>query len=381
VNTKACLVQLLLFALLVVVLALVIRRFVLTPAAPVSEAPAPQATQAAPGSPGLLQRLLRPGQNSDQAPPAEESTQGAPAAPAMADNAAQPQAQALPQGEAAVAAAQAQATAARSMQASPAEASTIVDQGIDGLSLQLSRPLMFDVPRMRGLAANQEYVYLSVTDPAKARGFVYQLDRNRLTIRQIRSHVASNGRYQMGGLHLGSQFLWTAISGDTPQAGSRIVGIDPVTLEERTGFDVVEQIVMVAEGPDQILYGFVNDGTAIIVWASNGYQLRRHDMLCSARYSDVEVVGQSLICTGVEPGRDSSLQGVIDVIDTQSLSLLKRHAAIGLSASGEVLTARGFAYSQGVFLFAPDQGVKPHVLSFVLQPGVKLEDYVMSVAR
>jgi hypothetical protein len=245
-----------------------------------------------------------------------------------------------------------------------------------GLSLLLSRPLMFPEPRLRGLAASSRFYYLSLYDTTQRAGFVYQIDSKTYAITQMRS-LAVGAHNQPGGIHLGKSLLWAPLTGEPTDPNGTILGLDPVTLEGRVTLGVPLRVAAVAEADNGLLYGFDDDGEWLLEWAQDGRELRRKPAeFLYARYFDLEVIGGSLVCAGVN--RDG--QGVLDVIDPGQLTLLRHYATPARSTNYQLVTGRGFAYVNERFLFAPDEGARPHILSYGLEPGLKLPDFIPSVA-
>jgi hypothetical protein len=185
--------------------------------------------------------------------------------------------------------------------------------------------------------------------------------------------VTQEGRFELGGIHAGKRLLWVPVAGIG--RSSIILGLDLQYLKIEHRFKVDDYIVAVAEGNDGHLYGFNDDSTLIYEWMPDGQELRKAANASGVRYQDMDVVRGSLLCAGVEPA-----SGVIDVIDPVSLTLLARHHCFANGARGQWVTGKGFAYYDGVFYFLPDEGEFPMLMSYMLDSGVRLSDYVPSVS-
>jgi hypothetical protein len=361
-NKRSCLVQVVLFGLAILVLAMLVRR---TFSAPEGGASA--------GGSGILSflGLRKSGAQVSEAAKAAVSPQGTSqaGAPAAQGKGSPTLVATLDLKKQPIAAAAAPVAAAAQAISTPAELE------MPGLSLLLSRPLMFPLPRLRGLAAGARFLYLSVYDTTRRAGFVYQVDKKSYAITQMRD-LANNQHMQPGGMHLGKSLLWVPLTGEATDPNSTILGVDPITLEIRVSMSVPVRVGAVAEAENGLLYGFTDDGANLIEWSQDGRELRRKSAdFLAAFYQDMEVIGGSLVCAGTGPEG-----GVIDVIDPSQLSLLRHYPCPAKSGSGQYVTGRGFAYSEGMFLFAPDEGNRPHILSYSLEPGLKLPDYIPGVA-
>ncbi|MBN1400456.1 MAG: hypothetical protein JXA74_06445 [Anaerolineae bacterium] len=249
-------------------------------------------------------------------------------------------------------------------------------EGIEGLVLEVSRPLMFPIPEARGLAATESFFYVSGNDPKAKTSTLYQVHRDSYTIAQMRT-IEDSGHYQLGGLQLGSDLLWVPVVADASVTTSVILGIDPVTLEVQTRWVVPERIAAIAEGPDARLYG-VNEGASLILaWSRAGEELRRAPLATGAAYRDMETARGSLLCAGI----DSNGRSVLDVIDPATLSLLVRHHSDGVKPQEGPLAGAGFAVLEETLFFLPSGGEFPKVHAYVLTDGRDWASMVPSVLR
>ena len=256
-----------------------------------------------------------------------------------------------------------------------AEALSLLPKGIEGLSLQLSRPLMFNVARIRGLAASERFFFVSSYDPEQSVGFLFKVNRDTLSIAQVRK-LKEGGRYQPGGIDTSSGLVWVALTEGGDANDSVILALDDQYLETQRSFRVGDCIRAVAVGDSGDVYGFNCDANAIYEWTPEGQELRKAPNAGGASYKDADFVRGSLVCAG----KDAGEEGLIDVLDPGSLSLLVRHRCYALSSQGRLITEKAFAFADNTFFFVPDQGEWPMLLSYVLDE-VRLEDYVPSVSE
>jgi hypothetical protein len=324
---KSCFVQLVLVALLVVALAMTLRRYLL---------PSPEA----PEEVGVVsQSLVEEGEPSPRADPGLRLFGAAMPTP-------------------------------RAQESSVSEgAGTPVPTGIEGLALELSRPLMIEVPRISGLAADAASFYVSSFDPTRGSGLVLQVSRSSHTIRQVRA-LSEAGRGQLGAMQRGRELAWVPLFRDGVGESGLVVGLDPGTLETRWRIEAGIALRAVAEGADGRLYGLGADSLRFHTWSADGTFLGSASVTTNAEYADMEAVRGSLVCAGHD-----AQSGVLDVLDAETLSLLVRHRCHARADDGGWVTDGGFAVEGSTFFFLPGQGKFPMLLSYALD-GVALEAYI-----
>ena len=127
-------------------------------------------------------------------------------------------------------------------------------------------------------------------------------------------------------------------------------------------------------GDDSNLYGVSTDATLFYEWSFDGRELRRVPNASGAKYQDLEIVRNSLVCTGEDRNG-----GVLDIVDLGSLSLLVRHRIGARSPGQRWISSRGFAFADGEFHFLPDDGARPVLFTYGLD-SVTLESYVPSLS-
>ncbi len=243
--------------------------------------------------------------------------------------------------------------------------------GIEGLYLQLSRALSFDLADVRGLAVTDAAFYIATADPAKRVGMVVQASREHYGILQTHA-LELDGRYRAGGLHLGEAGLWVPLAGDGDDTGATIALLDPAYLEVEHSFQVDQRIRAVAQIGDNELVGISESGDRLYVWTLKGRTRRRATNLTGAVYHDLAWVRGSLIAAGVA---DRGAGAVIDVLDPESLTLLARHHVYARSPGGEWVTAGGFDAREEQFFMLAEGGPRPSLFTYALLDGA-LHDYV-----
>jgi hypothetical protein len=268
--------------------------------------------------------------------------------------------------------AKSQSVAKEQVPTAPPLTPTHAYKGIEGLTLRLNHPLLFDVAQVQGLAATSRSFYVSSVDPGQRIAFLYQVRRDTYSVAQVRM-LQRETRYRLGGLHLGAELLWAPLAGDEGDDHSLVLGIDPRYLEVKRSFEVAERIAALAEGAGGQLYGINARGDLFYEWAPDGREVRRTPNPSGVAYQDMEVVRGSLVCAGVEP-----TGGVLDVLDPAGFTILRRHHVDALSPGKNQVTRKGFAFAEGEFYFLPDDGPNPMLMTYVLE-GVDLDTFVPHV--
>ncbi|MFP3895949.1 MAG: hypothetical protein ACLFV5_03795 [Anaerolineales bacterium] len=245
-------------------------------------------------------------------------------------------------------------------------------RGIEGLSRLPVSSLMVDAPRVRGLAVNEGFFYVSSFDSDLHTASVYKINRDNHTVAQVRT-LKEEGRYQSGGLCLRGDTLLVPLVGDEVDSSSSLLFLDTRHLEIRHKIEIDDRIRAVAQGTDGLIYGIGFDSSVFYAWTPEGEEVRRGENYNRGEYGDIEFMQGSLVCAGAD---DRS--GVIDVIDPFSFSLLVRHRCYTRTPDQEWITGRGFAFFDGVFYFVPDEGHFPTLMKYVLD-GVSPAEYIPSV--
>ena len=241
--------------------------------------------------------------------------------------------------------------------------------GIEGLFLASSQPLMLHAPRVGGLAVWGEYLYVGAYNPETQNALLFQLDLRSKAIRQVKT-VAHGARHVLGGLSADGEYVWGVLREETSVASSSVIALDHTYLEIRRQFSAPEAIAAVATLGDGGLYGVRADGARIIAWSADGRELTSATLAGGARYTDMQAVGNALVCTGTD-----EQGGVIDVYDAEALTLLVRHRAHAMTPAGRPVTGGGFCFQDDAFYFFPDPGELPFLMTYTLE-GTSLASYI-----
>lgn len=247
--------------------------------------------------------------------------------------------------------------------------------GIKGLGLPIVQPLLFEIPKVRGLEVAGETLYIAGYDADHKVGLLYQTNREGRAILQMRTY-AQGALYRLGGVHLGPDRLWVPLSADDEAYPGLILGLDPLYLTVTHSFETPEAIRAVAQVDAYTLVGVNEAGTTLYRWALDGTPLNKGASPADIHYKDMDVIRGSLVAAGKTTDR----MGALDVLDPATLSLLVRYPCYGRSPTGELVTSRGFGFDGEHFYFLPEQGKFPSLMIYELAQG-SLADYIPSTAE
>ena len=126
--------------------------------------------------------------------------------------------------------------------------------GIEGLSLQLSRPLMCTVGQLGGVAASERWLYVASWDVASGAAQVLRLDAASYDVALART-LEEEGAIGVGGIDVGAALVWVplVVVDGTPQ--TVVLGLDAETLDVAQRFRVPGDVGALAEGPDRVRFG------------------------------------------------------------------------------------------------------------------------------
>ncbi len=247
--------------------------------------------------------------------------------------------------------------------------------GIKGLGLPVVQPLLFEIPKVRGLEVAGETLYIAGYDGDRKLGLLYQTNREGRAILQMRTY-AQGALYRLGGLHLGPERLWVPLSAEDEAQAGLILGLDPLYLTVAQTVQTPEGIRAVAQVDAHSLVGVNEAGDTLYRWALDGTLLKKTSAPADIQYKDMDVIRGSLIAAG----KTNDRLGALDVLDPATLSLLVRYPCYGRSPAGELVTSRGFAFDGERFYFLPEQGKFPSLMTYELAQGT-LADYIPSTAE
>jgi len=265
----------------------------------------------------------------------------------------------------------ASAVADRAAGLSPATQPPAAPAGIEGLSLQLSRPLMFDIGDLGGLASDGQYLYVAAWDEGAEAAVLYQVHPDRYTIVQVRA-LQEDGIIAVGGIDAVPGRIWVPLARGGGAAATVVLGISADTLEVQERFEVAAGFVAVAASDDGHIYAVTHDGGLWVEWQSDGTVVRQVAAAGGPQYADLATARGSLVAAGTD-----GVSGIVDVIDPRGFTLLARHVAS--ATAGHWPTSGGLEVRDDAVLLLPGGGASPSLLTYIPDRG-DLERFVPSVA-
>ncbi|MGM0400142.1 MAG: DUF6454 family protein [Chloroflexota bacterium] len=178
-------------------------------------------------------------------------------------------------------------------------AGTTGSRGIEGLSRLPVSSLMIDAPRVRGLAVSEHFFYVSSFDPDRRVASLYKVNRESHSTTQVRT-LKEDARYQSGGLFFRGGSLLVPLAGDEADSGSSILFLDAHHLEIQHRIKVDDRIRAVAQGRHDVIYGVDFDSSVFYAWTPEGEEVRKGENYNWGEYGDIDFIQGSLVCSGAD---------------------------------------------------------------------------------
>jgi len=245
--------------------------------------------------------------------------------------------------------------------------------GVEGLQLLLSRPLMFDLGALGGLAADDEFLYVAAWEDGSSAAILYQVHPDSYSVAQVRA-LSETGVTAVGGIDEAGGRVWVPLARGDEAPATVVLAVDAATLEVRERFEAAAGFVAVAASDEGRVYGVSDDGALWVEWLPDGTLVRRVAGIGGVRYSDLAYVRGSLVAAGSD-----GATGVIDVIEPGGFTLLARHVSAASAADGAWVTGGGLEVREDTVLLLPEGGARPPLLTYV-PAGGDLGQFVPSLA-
>ena len=189
-----------------------------------------------------------------------------------------------------------------------------------------------------------------------ARDKVYRVTTDDGTILDSFAAPARGARC----LAFDGRYLWIPNAEYRRESRTMIYGADPNNLTICRSFPVDDHIGAIASDGKNLLYGVNWDAAHFYTWDFDGHQFSKVASPTSVAYQDIKYYAGKLLCSGHQEG-----QSVIDIIDPQTWSLVKR---INLPRDRwkTNLSREGMAFDGNLY-FLPDDGPDSHILIFALR--------------
>ncbi len=231
-----------------------------------------------------------------------------------------------------------------------------------------SRPVMLDDCLPAGLALTARDLYLACERTDGQGGYVARASRDDYAV-VARQQVASAGA-DLGGMADGPDGVWLALRHAAAPGRTDLLQLAPDTLTTISTVTVPAAVVSVAVAGDGAIYTSSCTPSMLVRWSAGGALSATAETPDDACYTDIELLRGKLVGVAVVHG-----EGVLDVIDPQSLTLLARHTIEIVSARGNPLAANALATDGDVLVFAPDPQTPPTIMTYRPREG-GLADFV-----
>ena len=230
-----------------------------------------------------------------------------------------------------------------------------------GLELLDSQTLSFPTYHVQGLAVTEDVYYVSAVDKENDRGWLFKIARESLALME-RQELTEGTLIHPGGIQVNGAHLWVPNAEYDRDGPTRILALDPQSLEISRSFDVDDHISLIASNGTDRLYGTNWDSVNFYVWDWDGNLIERVVSPTDMAYQDCEFVDPYLMCGGT---KDHGSSGTIDFIDPASWTLVDR-TEVGQTGLGHRLTREGLSFFDDRVYLLPEDGPDSEIMIFRL---------------
>lgn len=230
-----------------------------------------------------------------------------------------------------------------------------------GLELLDSQTLSFPTYHVQGLAVTEDVYYVSAVDKENDQGWLFKIARESLALME-RQELTEGTLIHPGGIQVNGAHLWVPNAEYDRDGPTRILALDPQSLEISRSFDVDDHISLIASNGTDRLYGTNWDSVNFYVWDWDGNLIERVVSPTDMAYQDCEFVDPYLMCGGT---KDHGSSGTIDFIDPASWTLVDR-TEVGQTGLGHRLTREGLSFFDDRVYLLPEDGPDSEIMIFRL---------------
>jgi len=151
---------------------------------------------------------------------------------------------------------------------------------------------------VQGLEVSQEWFWISAVDRRTKTGWVWRVDRRTLRTAAERD-ITQGSLYHPGGLQVAGGSLWTAVAEYRARSSSRVLELDPMTLDERRGFAVPDHIGSVATDGRTFILAANWDARQFYRWTLDGKTLESRANPGRLRIQDMKWIDGRLYAGGL----------------------------------------------------------------------------------
>lgn len=226
----------------------------------------------------------------------------------------------------------------------------------------LAGPLPVNEPcHTQGMKIAGDALFVSCVDKERHRARLYRFAWPEPASAPAKAADLTEGnRYHPSGLDRAGDCLWVAVAEYRPRSSSRVLCLDPESLEPRSSFEVQDHIGALA-APGDRLVGFNWDAREIYLWDSSGRELDRGESPSKAAYQDCKALdAKTIVCSGIKSrGQFFFRRGVRDRIQVDPASvagfrLSERRVIRERSRAKHLLTREAMDISGETLYFIPD---------------------------
>jgi hypothetical protein len=229
--------------------------------------------------------------------------------------------------------------------------------GANGLKLLGVDALNFPTYHVQGLAMTEDIYYVTSIDLENNRGWLFTVNRDTLALVE-QKELTEGTLTHPGGIELDETYLWIPNAEYDPDGPSKILGLNPQSLEVSKSFTVSTHISLIASNGVDRLYGTDWASANFYVWDWNGNLIEIISSPTGMDYQDCQFVNPHLVCGGY-----AGDAGSIDILDSENWTLINR-INVGVSKQGNLLTREGLSFFGSRIYLLPDDGPDSEVLVY-----------------
>lgn len=223
----------------------------------------------------------------------------------------------------------------------------------DSLSpVSVSPPLGFDAHHVQGLAATEDWFFITGVDKYAAAAWIFKVNR-KTGEKVLQKSIAKRPDIHPSGIDFDGKYIWVAMAVYEEYSHTYMTIVDPETLNRKVVFEVDDHIGAVARHGDLVI-GANWNSRDFYFFTLNGELVDKKPSPTGIGYQDCEGVDGFLMCTG---------GGFLDWIDIGAWTLAKRFP-VGVSEQGSPLSREGVSWYDGHVFFLPDDGAEGKIYEY-----------------
>lgn len=224
-------------------------------------------------------------------------------------------------------------------------------------------PVNHPTHHVQGLCVSDDWFWISSVDKASKSGWIFRVERGTGRVATERQ-VHMGDQFHPGGMQLRHGKLWLPLAEYRPRSTSTVLTLDATTLDTLGQFAVDDHLGAVAVADDGRVLAANWDARQVYVFAPDGMLQRCVPSRTGVAYQDWEWHDGKLYATG-QTSHAGVKSAVVDVLDPETLELVKRYLLQGQVRSGGTNFGReGLSVHRGKFYVLPEDGPRTTVYEF-----------------